>query len=85
MAYLLLCFFCVGILFGNLNALAMEPLGHVAGTGSAFVGSLSTLIAATAGALIGQSYNNTIIPLVIGFAVMSVLSLFTMRWAETGP
>jgi DHA1 family bicyclomycin/chloramphenicol resistance-like MFS transporter len=84
MSYLMLCFFSVGMLFGNLNALAMEPLGHVAGTGSAFVGSVSTLIAVAAGSLIGQSYNGTILPLVTGFAVLSLLSLFVMRWAEAG-
>jgi hypothetical protein len=37
MAYLLPLFFCFGILFGNLNALAMEPPGHFAGLGSALV------------------------------------------------
>ena len=30
-AYLLVVFICIGLLFGNLNALAMEPLGHIAG------------------------------------------------------
>jgi len=84
MVYLLLCFFCVGMLFGNLNALAMEPLGRVAGTGSAFVGSVSTRIAVVAGAVIGQAYNDTILPLVTGFAILSLLSLFMMRWAEAG-
>jgi len=84
MFYLLLSFFSVGMLFGNLNALAMEPLGHVAGTGSAFIGSVSTLIAVVAGTVIGQSYAGTILPLVIGFAVLSLLSLVMMRWAEAG-
>jgi DHA1 family bicyclomycin/chloramphenicol resistance-like MFS transporter len=84
MIYLLLSFYCVGTLFGNLNALAMEPLGQVAGTGSAFVGSVSTLVAVVAGAVIGQAYNDTILPLVTGFAVLSLLSLFMMRWAEAG-
>ena len=41
MAYMLATFFCVGILFGNLNVLAMEPLGHIAGVGVAVVGALS--------------------------------------------
>jgi len=36
-------FFGVGLLFGNLNALAMEPLGHIAGTGSAVVGLSASL------------------------------------------
>ena len=35
MAYFLFVFIFVGLLFGNLNALAMEPLGHIAGVGSA--------------------------------------------------
>ena len=84
MIYLMVSFFAVGLLFGNLNALAMEPLGHVAGTGSAFVGVVSTLIAVAAGTLIGQSYNGTILPLVTGYAVLSLFSLIMMRWAEAG-
>lgn len=82
MAYLIMAFFCVGVLFGNLNALAMEPLGEVAGIGAAVVGALSTLISALLGTLIGQSYNGTIIPLVIGMVVLSALSLIVVRWAE---
>lgn len=82
MGYLLLGFFAVGILFGNLNARAMEPLGHIAGVGAAVVGALSTLLSAVIGGLIGQSYNGTVLPLVGGFALMSILSLVVMAWAE---
>ena len=82
MVYLMASFFCVGILFGNMNSLAMEPLGHIAGVGAAVVGSLSTFISVPLGIVIGQVYNNTILPLVIGFAILSTLSLFTMRWAQ---
>ena len=82
MTYLMLTFFCVGILFGNMNALAMEPLGQVAGIGAAIVGSLSTLISVLLGTVIGQSYNGTILPLVMGLTVLSGLSLVVVRWAE---
>lgn len=82
MAYLLLGFFAVGILFGNLNARAMEPLGHIAGVGAAVVGSLSTFLSAILGGLIGQSYNGTVLPLVGGFALLSLLALVIMMWAE---
>lgn len=82
MAYLMLSFFCVGVLFGNLNSLAMEPLGNVAGMGAAVVGSLSTLISVVLGTMIGQSYNGTIVPLVVGLAVLAGLSLVVVRWAE---
>jgi DHA1 family bicyclomycin/chloramphenicol resistance-like MFS transporter len=82
MLYLLITFFGVGILFGNLNALAMEPLGRIAGIGAAVVGSLSTFISLVLGTWIGQSYNETVLPLVIGFASLSLLSLLVMFWIE---
>jgi DHA1 family bicyclomycin/chloramphenicol resistance-like MFS transporter len=82
MIYLMTALFCIGILFGNLNAIAMEPLGHIAGVGAAVIGSLSTFISVLLGMLIGQSYNGTILPLVGGFAVLSTISIAIMRWAE---
>ena len=83
MTYLMSTFFCVGILFGNQNSLAMEPLGNLAGIGAAVVGSLSTLISIPLGTLIGQSYNGTVVPLIIGIAVLSGLSLGVVHWANT--
>jgi DHA1 family bicyclomycin/chloramphenicol resistance-like MFS transporter len=84
MTYLLVSFFGIGLLFGNLNALAMQPLGHVAGTGSAIVGGGSMLIALTLGTFIGQRYDGTVLPLVAGFSVLSGLALVAARWAESG-
>lgn len=83
MTYLMLSFFCVGILFGNQNSLAMEPLGHLAGIGSAIVGSLSTLIQTPLGTFIGQQYNNTVLPLITGLAALSGLSILVVVWAES--
>jgi DHA1 family bicyclomycin/chloramphenicol resistance-like MFS transporter len=82
MTYLISTFFCVGILFGNQNSLAMEPLGHLAGIGAAVVGSLSTLISIPLGTLIGQSYNGTVLPLITGIAVLSGLAMIVVRWAR---
>ncbi len=84
MIYLMATFFCVGILFGNQNSLAMEPLGHIAGVGAAVVGSLSLFMATPLGMLIGQNYNGTVLPLVLGFTVLSGLAVLVMRWAERG-
>jgi DHA1 family bicyclomycin/chloramphenicol resistance-like MFS transporter len=84
LVYLMLTFFCVGILFGNQNSLAMEPLGHIAGIGAAIVGALSTFISVPMGTIIGQSYNGTIVPLVAGIAVMTGLSLAVVHWIEAG-
>jgi len=82
MAYLLVVFFFVGILFGNLNALAMEPLGSVAGLGAAVVGSLSTLISVVLGVAIANAYDGTVMPLVSGFALLSIVCLLVMGWTE---
>lgn len=82
MLYFVIAFFCVGILFGNLNALAMQPLGHIAGVGAAVVGSLSTFISVSLGTLIGQSYNGTILPLVAGFAILGTTAIIVMQWVE---
>lgn len=82
MTYLMTTFFCVGVLFGNMNSLAMEPLGHIAGIGAAIVGSLSTFISTLLGTLIGQSYNGTILPLVAGLGILAGLAVFIVDWAE---
>lgn len=84
MLYLMMTFFGIGILFGNLNALAMEPLGHLAGIGAAVVGSLSTLISMVLGTMIGRSYNGTILPLVASIAILTGLSILVVRWTESG-
>jgi len=84
MIWLLVAFFAVGILFGNFNALAMEPLGHMAGLGAAFVGSVSTFISLPLGWVIGHLFDNTVVPLIAGFAVLGALSLAVMWWTERG-
>ena len=82
MAYLFAAFFGTGILFGNLNALAMESLGKITGIGAGVVGSLSTFISLIAGTAIGQSYNGTVLPLTASFFMLSLTSIAVMRWAE---
>ena len=83
--YLFLVFFCQGVLYGNVNSLAMEPLGHIAGVGAAVVGALSMFISIAAGTWIGQAYDGTVLPLVAGFAVLGFAGLAAMSWAEQCP
>ncbi len=73
-----------GILFGNLNAMAMEPLGHIAGLGSAVIGFVSTLISVFFGFVIANAYDGTVLPLVSGFAILGLAGLLIMRWTESG-
>ena len=84
MAYLMIVFVCIGLLFGNLNALAMEPLGHIAGVGAAVVASLSTFISVPLGALVGQSFDGTMYAQIGAFAVFGAGTFAAMWWAEGG-
>jgi DHA1 family bicyclomycin/chloramphenicol resistance-like MFS transporter len=82
MIYLLSVFFFIGILFGNLNALAMESLGSIAGLGAAVVGSLSTLISVVLGVAVSSAYDGTVLPLVSGFALLGICCLVVMALTE---
>ena len=82
MMYLLSTVFFVGILFGNLNSMAMEPLGHMAGIGAAIVGSVSTFISVPFGTYIGMQYNGTVEPMAMGFLIfggLTALSIFLAK------
>lgn len=68
-------FFTIGFLFGNLRALAMEPLGHIAGIGSALNGFISTVMAVPIANYIGSFVEDTVTPLFIGFLVCGVISI----------
>ena len=82
--YFLATFFFIGFIFGNFNALAMEPLGHIAGSASSVIASLTLLISLGLGTVIGQAYDGTILPLIAGFALLAILSLGVMVWVERG-
>lgn len=80
--YLAGIFFCLGFLFGNLNALAMEPMGHVAGIASAIIGSTSSVIAICLGTLIGQLYDDSVVPVAMGFLILGGLALSLVALAK---
>ncbi|MGO4452314.1 multidrug effflux MFS transporter [Phyllobacterium sp. TAF24] len=79
-----LAMFQFGWIGSNFNALAMEPLGHVAGTASSVLGFMGTAGGGAIGALIGQSFDGTTLPLVMGFFVVSVIGLIFVLIAEKG-
>jgi len=83
MIWIIPAFFCMGILFGNFNALAMEPVGNVAGMGAALLGSISTFISLPLGWAIGASYDGTILPIMIGFALLGSAAIAVVQMTET--
>ncbi|KXJ50597.1 MAG: MFS transporter [Neptuniibacter sp. Phe_28] len=82
MVYFMLVLMGIGLLFGNLNALSMEPFGHIAGLASGLIGGVSTLIAVIAGMLVGQAFNQTLIPIMLGFILLPGLSFAMTYWAS---
>ena len=83
--YMTAVFFGFGLLFGNLNAMAMEPMGHVAGIASAVIGSVSSLMSITIGTTIGQLYNGSVLPVTSGFLIMGSLALAFLYYASRQP
>jgi len=79
-----LAFGCFGLMGSNFSALAMEPLGKIAGTASAAYGFATTLASAFIGAFIGSQFNGSTVPLMLGFAVLGTVSLIIVLITEKG-
>ncbi|MEZ4649282.1 MAG: multidrug effflux MFS transporter [Candidatus Eisenbacteria bacterium] len=69
-----LTLFVFGFVGANFNSIAMEPMGHIAGTASSAIGAITTIISAVLGLVIGQLYDGTIVPLVLGTCILGVVS-----------
>ena len=81
--FLIFCglqFFSLGFLFGNLRALAMQPVGHIAGVGAAINGFTSTIMAVPIANFIGSYVTKTATPLFMGFFICGLLCLLLLTW-----
>ena len=67
-----------GVTLGNLNAIAMEPMGHIAGMAASVIGSISTVLAAAIAAPVGLLFDGSIAPLTTGILTMCVLAFGLM-------
>lgn len=78
-------FFSIGMTIGNLNAIAMEPLGHIAGAAASIMGAVSTIVGGLLAAPIGLAFDGTPMPLAIAvglFSLVSFVILIQMRRIE---
>jgi DHA1 family bicyclomycin/chloramphenicol resistance-like MFS transporter len=76
--------FCFGLSMGNFSAIAMEPLAAVAGTAASVQGFIQMVGGSIVGALIGQAFDGTTVPLAAGFAVAATLSIAIILFTERG-
>lgn len=73
-------FMMAGLVLGNLNALAMEPMGHIAGMAASVTGSLATVASVMIAAPLGLAFDGTPRPLVIGVTALAAAGFVLMRW-----
>ena len=76
--------FTFGLTSGNYGAMAMEPMGHIAGVASAFQGFVSMVGASLIGFFIGQHFDGTVVPVEAGYLVCGLASLGAVLVAEHG-
>ncbi|MBK1697420.1 multidrug effflux MFS transporter [Rhodovibrio salinarum] len=85
--YALFCFgtfFCFGHIAPNFNALAMDPLGRLAGVGSSLIGFWMMAAGGGFAGLVGQQFDGTIRPITLGFTVLTLCALATVLITERG-
>jgi DHA1 family bicyclomycin/chloramphenicol resistance-like MFS transporter len=76
--------FCFGLLAGNFGSMAMEPMGHIAGTASSVQGFISTIVGSLTGFAIGQQFNGSTVPMTVGFTCCGLAALAFVLYAERG-
>jgi MFS transporter, DHA1 family, multidrug resistance protein len=72
-------FAMMGLTMGNLNALAMEPVGHIAGLAASVISSLATVGSVLLAIPVGLAFNGTSTPLLAGVSVLVGLALILGR------
>jgi DHA1 family bicyclomycin/chloramphenicol resistance-like MFS transporter len=82
MALLGLCFYLFALMQANFNAIAMHPVGHVAGMASSLLGAFITTAGVVCGGFIGRSFNGTPMPLAVGFATLGICAFLVVLRVE---
>jgi DHA1 family bicyclomycin/chloramphenicol resistance-like MFS transporter len=68
-----------GLTMGNLNAISMEPMGHIAGMAASVVGSISTLGGALIASPVSLLLSDTPAPLIISILCFGLCATYLMR------
>jgi len=84
MAFQALSMTCIGLCGSNFGAMAMEPVGHIAGTASSIQGFITSVGAVAVGSAIGQSYDGTTWPLAVGYLGIGLAVLAVVTVVEGG-
>jgi DHA1 family bicyclomycin/chloramphenicol resistance-like MFS transporter len=82
LALLAIAFSVFGLISSNFNALAMEPVGHIAGSASALYGAVTATGGAILGALIARAFDGTVAPFLIGLTLAGAATIAALLWTE---
>jgi len=69
-------FYQAGLTIGNLNALAMEPVGHIAGVAASAIAAVSTVGAVILAVPVGLAFNGTPLPMAVGVLICAIFALW---------
>ena len=75
---------CFGLAMGNFGAMAMEPLGAIAGTASSVQGFVTVVAGSLIGFVIGQAFDDSVLPLTAGYLVAGLAALAVVLVTERG-
>jgi DHA1 family bicyclomycin/chloramphenicol resistance-like MFS transporter len=79
LVYTFVIFCCLGLTISNLTALTMEPLGQFVGIAAGIISSISWLLGAILGTMVGLCFDGTLLPLLLGVAGLSALTLVVLH------
>ena len=79
-----LTFACFGLMGSNFSAMAMEPLGDIAGSASAAYGFATTTVASLIGMAIGSTFNGSTVPIMLGFMCLGLVAMSIILITEKG-
>ena len=67
-------FFTTGLTLGNVNAIAMEPMGHIAGMAASVISALATVAGVVVAVPLGLAYDGTARPMALAAAILSAVA-----------
>ncbi len=77
-----LCAAMLGFTGANLQSIAMSPFAVNAGAASSFQTFVRLCLATACGAMIGMSFDGTVVPLSLGLLLCNLGALLLVGWAE---
>ncbi len=73
-----------GFVGANFNVLALERMGHLAGSASSMIGFVSTALGGVLGFLVGQAFDGSVLPLALGNLLFGSSAILIVRLAQRG-